>query len=396
MNIEQALCLGIDLVERGDFASAEYVYQQILTASPGHRIAKYLMSEVAGTINASLNGTPGQKKLLKDFKENRSHYFSVPDYNLNWAISNTIPIANFLDACPLNVVDVGARGGNLGEIENLKSFIRYIGFDADKTECARINDAPPPGFRDFKIYPYFIGDVVGPITFNIYNSAGESSVYSPNRDHIQRFNASFGVQSRVQVQSTTLNAGLREAQCDSVDLLKLDTQGSELAIIKSAKELCNSVLLIESEVEFTEIYEGQSLAGEFLTYMHSLGFEVLYLNRVFANRQAFQGPSRGQLIFSDILFAKSDKLLSEFPPEQVAKHLVLLCNYGHLDRAHAVWAKLSSVRKLVPDLNAYFKSFPEDMGRLSTMSRDKLLCWQLHLRQTNSLPYDSDRSWPFR
>jgi FkbM family methyltransferase len=396
MNIEQALYLGIELVERGDFASAEYVYQQILLASPGHRIAEYLMSEVAGAINASLNGTHGEKKLLNDFKENKSHYFSVPDYNLNWAINNTVPIADFLDSYPLSIVDVGARDGNLGEIDDLKSFIKYIGFDADKVECVRINRSPPPGFKDFKVYPYFIGDVVGPIIFNMYNSPGESSIYSPNHEHIQRFNSSFGVQSKVQVESTTLNAALREVQCESVDLLKLDTQGSELAIIKSSEELCNSVLLIESEVEFTEIYEGQPLAGEFLAYMYSLGFEVLYLNRVFANRQAFQGPSRGQLIFSDILFAKNDKLLLEYPSEQVAKHLILLCNYGHLDRAYAVWTKLPSVRKLVPDLKIYFKNFPDQKTQLSTMSRDKLLCWQLHLRQTNSLPYDSDRSWPFR
>ena len=63
--------------------------------------------------------------------------------------------------------------------------------------------------------------------------------------------------------------------------------------------------MVECEVEFYEMYDGQKLAHDILKKMHFLGFEMLYLNRVFASSKNFEGISRGQITFGEILFGLS-------------------------------------------------------------------------------------------
>src|SRR4029078_7492374 len=97
-----------------------------------------------------------------------------------------------------------------------------------------------------------------------------------------------------------------------VDVLKLDTQGTEFEILASSSRVLEHVLLVETEVEFVELYKGQKLAFDFEKAMHEKGFEILYLNRVFLNRRAYEGPSRGQQIFGDILFGVGDERNKQF------------------------------------------------------------------------------------
>jgi Methyltransferase FkbM domain len=46
---------------------------------------------------------------------------------------------------------------------------------------------------------------------------------------------------------------------NNVDAIKLDTQGSELDILRGATHVLPTVSLIDIEVEFNELYDGQPL-----------------------------------------------------------------------------------------------------------------------------------------
>jgi FkbM family methyltransferase len=396
MTLDEAIELAIDNVEKGHFAEAESIYLQILQQMPNNKIVRHLRREVQGAVEAAQVGTKGEQKLLEFFKKNATHYPCVPEYNLNWSLKNLAPVKHFLQRNPISVVDVGAREGFLGEIEDIKNFVKFLGFDADVEECERLNKNPPNGFNSFRVAPYFIGKNNEEVTFNLYKSPGESSVYAPNREFQRKFNRNFGVRQSLRLNSIALQDALEGEGVFEVDFLKLDTQGSELDILRSSENLIKDIFLIESEIEITEMYDGQPLIGEFLSYMSDLQFEVMYINRVFANRQDYSGPARGQVTFCDVLFAKRDSLILNAYPEKIAKHLVLLCAYGHLDVAHNIWNMNEKVKELVPNLDAYFVPYPSQGERLYEMSRDKRLCWQLHQRKTNQLSNDSDRSWPFR
>ena len=396
MNIIKKLEEGVDSLKRGEFCTAELIFLSVLEFEPTNKVASFLYSQVMGAEKASKEGSYGEKKLLDAFLKKSSHYLSVPEYNLNWAIHDLSDLEDFLFLNPMTVIDVGARNGSLGEIEDLKKYINYIGFDADHNECDALNLNPPFGFNKFRVLPYFIGNSSSEHDFHFYKSLGDSSKYKPSNSFVSKFNPNFGVLSTTKVLPVKLEEAMRMESIVEIDFLKLDTQGSELEILKSSKSTLGDVLLIESEVEVIEMYEGQPLIGEFLSFMDTQGFQVLYINRVFQTRHNYPGMSRGQVTFCDILFGKKDEYYCNYSAAKLAKHAILLLNYGHKDIAFDIWSRFPEVRHLIPKFLTYFEFGDFESLSDESIVLDKLLCWQMHQRKTNKLGSDSDRSWPFR
>ena len=56
-------------------------------------------------------------------------------------------------------------------------------------------------------------------------------------------------------------------------MIKLDTQGSEIDILKGGKNLVNRSSVIILEVSFIEYNEGAPLAEEVLSFMNEIGFD---------------------------------------------------------------------------------------------------------------------------
>ena len=396
ITIEQAFEIAIQNQKAGDLAGAEHIYRMILQANPGNAVAAFLLSQVEGSLTALTAGSAAEKFVLDACKRYPSHYFSVPPYNLNWMLRDLAPFAAFLGEHPIVVADIGARGGHLGEIDNLKPYLAYYGFDADREECERLKAAPPAGFSAYEVLPYYVGDEEGPVTFNLYKNGGESSRFGPSPRYQQLFSPGLEVERQVRVDGSTLDAILRKHGLLWPDFIKLDTQGTELEILQASPEALKNALLVESEIEFIEVYEGQPLFHDFLRFMHENGFELLYLNRVFQNRAFYAGEARGQITYCDALFGKRESAYAAVSPERLAKYAILLANYGHLDIAAGVWNASEAVRRLVPALASLFVPYGPQEARAAAMNADKALCWQLHQRRTNQLGIDSDRSWPIR
>ena len=66
----------------------------------------------------------------------------------------------FLSANSITVLDIGARGGSLEELEPFRKYIAYIGFDADAEVANRLNSSAGHGFKSLSVYPLFIGGTV--------------------------------------------------------------------------------------------------------------------------------------------------------------------------------------------------------------------------------------------
>ncbi len=394
ITIEQVISTAVKLHTDGDLVTAEYFYKLVLQKDPNNAAVALLHSQIEGAIEASINGTESEKELLKSFKDLPSHYYSVPAYNLNWMLSNLKPIDDFLTTNPIIVADLGARGGHLGEINNLKPYLSYYGFDADKEECKKIESIPHEDFHSYKILPYYVGKDEGVIDFHLFRDLGSSSKLKPSQYFKNNYSASHEITSTVSVESSTMDFILTSNSLALPDFIKLDTQGTELEILKYSPQSLGNCLLIESEIEIIEMYEGQPLIGEFLSFMDNNGFEVLYINRVFQNHSSYPGIARGRVTFADILFGKKETHLAKFNTNQIAKYLVLLCNYGHLDIAFNIWNNRKDVQLIIPGLVEYFNF--EVNNKSINMNIDKSIAWQLQKRKTNHLNCDSDRSWPFR
>ena len=325
--------------------------------------------------------------LLKQLLTHRSHHYAGLPYNLNWRIRRPGALAEFLSERPLIVYDIGARGGFPSELEGLRSVVTYYAFDADERECERLRQ------QGTQAFPYFVGGENRPVDFHLYRRRGESSSFRPDPRYRDKFAGPlFEVEETIELESRTLDWIVENERLDPPDLIKLDTQGSELAILAGSPRAVRDALLIETEAEFTRQYDGQPLFHDVSAHLDERGYQLLYLNRAFEQRRAYTGPARGQLVFSDALFGKREAALDELSPERLLKYVVLLTNYGHLDLADELY-RSSSLE--LPGVEGYFRG-DTALRKAAVTQFDKLICALLHLRKSNHLRVDSDRSWPTR
>lgn len=90
------------------------------------------------------------------------------------------------------------------------------------------------------------------------------------------------------VQTITLDQWADENGISAIDLLWLDTQGHELAILQAAPKMIHHIKVVLAEVSFIESYEGQPLYENVVTWMAEHGFEQV--GRDFADTtQSFFG-----------------------------------------------------------------------------------------------------------
>ena len=344
-------------------------------------------------MNKFLSNALGKKK---------SPYFSVLPYNVNWMLSSRDPLVSRGLASPVVLVDVGCRGGLPEELWPIRRMIRQIGFDADEKECVRLSAEAHELFSR-SIYPLFVGGCDGESEFHLYRSKGDSSALPPNPRYAELIGGPrFAIEETIPVKTTTLdsffsaNPGLPRP-----DMIKLDTQGTELDILKGGVKCLETCSLVETEVEFITMYKDQPLFHDVMGFMLDQGFELIYLNRVFSQRRGFQGFSKGQITFGDALFVRREDRLDDFDERRLMRHAVLLINYGYLDHAHNLLAS----KAFGPDDKAFLESYLKQRTDRWSVRRikkavipfvDKLVLALLYLRKHNSLTFDSDRSWPSR
>jgi FkbM family methyltransferase len=336
------------------------------------------------------------KAIAEAFLKHINHYFACLPYNLNWRV-NARPFRGFLSKCPLSVIDIGARSGAMGELAGLSRFVRYVGFDADQEECQRLISAPPVDYAEYRVYPYFIGQG-GTVDFRFYSDRGMSSTYNISDEFKNAFlEPPPRLEETVTLESILLDDVMAKENLDLPDLLKLDCQGSERDILCGAAHTLSQTSLVEVEVEFCPMYEGQPLFADVDALMRSSGFELLYLNRVFLQRKKlYKGLSRGQLVFGDALYGRSPSRLAALSAERIAKYIILLRHYGHLDLAYQIYKEHPEVLEICPAISSCFPTAPSLVRRGLVSQLDKLTCLLLHLRRTNHMFCDSDRSWPIR
>lgn len=321
-------------------------------------------------------------------------YNKVPVYNINW-FKNADFYNKILKDIPITLVDVGARNNSLEELIPLQNNINYIGFDADIDEVARLN-SKKSNYKSTKYFSSYVGSSNSSVKFGLHHNGGESSVYPFDkyfnnwfRDGDENY-----VKEFIELKSNCLDDLINE----DVDVMKLDTQGTEYEILTGAKKCLDNVLIVESEVEFIQIYEGQKLAHDVFALMYSKGFELLYLNRVYGKSSRFKGEARGQLIFGDALFGISRNKVMKLDFKKQIKYLALLINYGHLDFAFDLYSNNISIQENFPEIGKFLKNL-NNRNKFKLAFKifiDKLIFVLLTLRKTNGMSYDSDRSWPIR
>ena len=172
-----------------------------------------------------------------------------------------------------------------------------------------------------------LSDKKGKRILHVTKSQTNTSFLKPNKDLLSQFQWSpnepitdHDILKDVEVDCDSLDAIL-SSQNIQPDFIKLDTQGSELDILKGADSaLRKSVLTAEIEVEFAPIYENQPLFADIDAFMRERGFILQDMGNFLYMKPrglAGVGGAKGRVISADALYIKD-----------LSNNLKNLCAYG--------------------------------------------------------------------
>lgn len=128
----------------------------------------------------------------------------------------------------------------------------------------------------------------------IYNESNNTSFYKPNGQYLDLYcqmnsqnikeanlyrKKRFRVKNKVSVNVSTISFELKKRNIDDIDYLKIDTEGSELEILKGLKNY--RPLLIESELSNFELRKGQHNSLELELFLKKLNYVPLKSHSLF-------------------------------------------------------------------------------------------------------------------
>lgn len=139
------------------------------------------------------------------------------------------------------IVDVGARGGISPVWEPMVPHAQFVGFDPDPQECARLER------EGMAFLPFALDSVPGKRTLHLTRSPWCHG-FVPIDQHAFRFPnwVNNEVVSEVEVETTTLDASVGPR----VDFVKIDTEGSELDVLRGGDQTMASCLGVLVELWF--------------------------------------------------------------------------------------------------------------------------------------------------
>jgi FkbM family methyltransferase len=167
------------------------------------------------------------------------------------------------------VLDVGAnRGQSVERFRELLPGCQLHSFEPSPTAFQQLQAAASP---DVRLINAAVGSAAGSVTLLENKVSALTSVLPLGPSGLGT------IERSTVVPMITLDDYCEEHQVTQVDLLKCDTQGYELEVLRGACRLIDArrVRLILVELNFMERYEGQARFDEVLSFALDRGFHLV-------------------------------------------------------------------------------------------------------------------------
>ena len=236
----------------------------------------------------------------------------------------------------IRILDIGAMEEGEERYHRLiqSGHATVIGFEPNPEQCAKLQKRGGP----YHYLPHFVGD--GHVAeFHLTRYPGCSSLLKPNARLIDLFSAidasqpggNFHVRRTVPVPTVRLDE-LRPDVC--ADLIKIDIQGAELMALQNGTETVREALVIESEVEFVPLYEGQALFCDLQAFLREQGFVFhKFLDMAGRAFRPFMPPNPhaplSQLLWADAIFVRDFTELDRWTDTDLLKGATILDGAYH-------------------------------------------------------------------
>ncbi len=215
----------------------------------------------------------------------------------------------------ISFLDIGALGYSYEPLEKYAKLFWYHGFDpvfsSDNKNNKLLTNAKKK-WGDYTVHPYALNDKKTKNTkFNIYNSDTNNSFLKSNQTLVNRYSmhAKWSIIKELIIKTEKIDSiSLKTRDKNFGDVIKIDTQGTELKILKGAKNVLRNTKFIISEVSFVHLYNNQNLFSELEIYLRKFGFsfycftDIFFRSKKLLNKLKYLGRER--MIYSDAIFIK--------------------------------------------------------------------------------------------
>ncbi len=169
------------------------------------------------------------------------------------------------------VIDVGAADGNFthGVLEIIPT-AEVICIDPIKRHCQALSKR----FVTNKVHveQIALGEDNSDIIFYETAHPHSSSLLPPGK-HTEHFPTASGHSTQYPVRVRRLDNLVEDNQ--TIDLLKIDTQGYELSVLKGAGEKLDKCKYLIVEMSLRPLYEGQPSFEKIIDFLHQRGFHMI-------------------------------------------------------------------------------------------------------------------------
>ena len=190
----------------------------------------------------------------------------------------------------LTIIDVGARGG-FHLFKNRWPDIRLFAFEPEPSSFLTLkNGYTPHPFQSIHLEQLALADYEGISDFFVTAHKDMCSLLAPDKATFQEeyqgekaapaWFDSLDLVETSQVAVTTLDRYCSTHQITTVDFLKIDTQGTELLVLKGASQLLDDkkIGLIKVEAQFATMYRNQSGFEAIDLFLTQKGYTLLSLD----------------------------------------------------------------------------------------------------------------------
>lgn len=171
-----------------------------------------------------------------------------------------------------------------------------------------------------------------------------SSFYKPNLDHLGKFSDidRFNIVSEDIFVSKCLDTEIKNFE--QPNFIKIDTEGSELDILKGSNKTLLNTFGLEVECSFHQLREKQPLFEDVRKYLENLDFVFIdFVSMIRWEKDSYSFTGQPQI--TDALFLKNEEMIiSKFKKKEISldeliNYLVILIVYERVDIIRYIYKK---------------------------------------------------------
>ncbi|MBF0465631.1 MAG: FkbM family methyltransferase [Nitrospirae bacterium] len=174
----------------------------------------------------------------------------------------------------LNIVDAGARYGIHPSLDELKDCADFYLFEIDKPEAQRLSEKYKR-FKNINVYNLGLYSSNSINKMNMTRHPGLTSFLDVDKavvDSLDYMKEESSVVSVTEIECVALD----EFLTNDIHFMKLDTEGTELEILKGATgHLKKDIIGIRAETRIRPFYKGQAFVWDINHLLLTFGFELI-------------------------------------------------------------------------------------------------------------------------